>query len=61
MKEKSGMKSARMPQEHFEKTVNDISVANAKYASQSTMDNPEDLHKAATGLASFVKSHRMKY
>jgi len=61
MKESKSMKSATMPKEHFERTINDISVADTKYASKSTMDNPEDLHKAATGLASFVKSHRMKY
>ena len=61
MKEKSGMKSARMPQDHFEKAVNDISCCNAKYASESTMENPEDLKRSADGLANFVKSHRMKY
>ncbi len=61
MKEKSGMKSAKMPQDHFERNVNDIECCDLKYASQSTMENPEDLKKSADGLAKFVKTHQMKY
>ncbi len=61
MKEKSGMKGAIMPKQEFERNINDISCCDAKYASQSTMENPEDLKKSADALASFVKSHRMKY
>lgn len=60
MKEKK-MRSAKMPQAHFERDVNDPDSSNLKYASESTMDNPEDLKKAADGLAKFVRSHQMKY
>ena len=59
--DKKGMKSAKMPQGHFEKEVNDIECCDLKYASQSTMENPEDLKKSADSLAKFVKSHQMKY
>ena len=55
------MRSAKMPQGHFEKEVNDIECCDLKYASQSTMENPEDLKKSDDGLAKFVKSHQMKY
>lgn len=55
------MRSAKMPQAHFERDVNDPDSSNLKYASESTMDNPEDLKKAADGLAKFVRSHQMKY
>lgn len=55
------MKSAKMPQAHFERNINDVACCDLKYASQSTMENPEDLKKSADGLASFVKSHKMKY
>lgn len=60
MKDK-GMKSAILPKEHFERDVNDVACCDLKYASQSTMENPEDLKKSADGLANFVKSHKMKY
>lgn len=56
-----GMKSARMPQAHFEKNIKDVECCDLKYASKSTMENPEDLKKSADGLAKFVKSHQMKY
>lgn len=59
--DKKGMKSAKMPQAHFERNINDVACCDLKYASQSTMENPEDLKKSADGLASFVKSHKMKY
>lgn len=60
MKERK-MKGARMPQDHFEREVNDLDSSNMKYASESTMDNPQDLKKAADGLAKFAKNHQMKY
>lgn len=60
MKEK-GMKSATMPKDHWEKDVADVGMNNLKYASKSTMENPEDLKKSVDALSSFVKSHQMKY
>lgn len=58
---KNGMKSATMPKQEFERNVNDIQTSNLKYASKSTMGNPEDLKKSADALSNFVKKHQMKY
>jgi hypothetical protein len=60
MKEK-GMRSAIMPKAHFERNINDVECCDLKYASQSTMENPEDLKKSVDSLAKFVKTHQMKY
>lgn len=56
-----GMKSATMPKEQFERNLDDTKCCQAKYASKDSMNNPEELKKSVDDLASFVKSHRMKY
>lgn len=58
-KEKSGMKSATMPKEKFEKSYQMVDCCNLKYASE--MGAPEEYKKAADGLANYVKTHKMKY
>lgn len=60
MKEK-GMKSATLPKEHFEKTMDQLDVCGLKYASESTMENPQDLKRSNDALAGYVKTHKMKY
>ena len=55
------MKGNPLPKEHFEKKVADISCCNEKYASKSTMENPEDLKRSADALASYMKKNKMKY
>ena len=59
MKEKKGMKSATMPKEHFERHYDQLDCCNLKYASE--MGAPDELKKAADGLASYAKSHKMHY
>lgn len=60
MKEKGGMKSARMPKEHFERNEGEMGKeCKLKYATE--MGNPKDLDKNSAALANFVKSHKMKY
>lgn len=61
MKDIKGMKSPVMPKEHFERSMDQLDVCKEKYASRSTMENPEDLKRSADGLASYAKKHRMKY
>ncbi len=60
MKEKS--KGGGMPyfeRDHWEKKVDDTSVADGKYATE--MGNPEDLKRSVDSLASYVKKNKMKY
>ncbi len=59
MKANKGMKSARMPQQHFEKNMGDLPVCKEKYASE--FGNPDDLMKSAQGLVNFAKAKKMKY
>lgn len=61
MKEKSGMKSAHMPQEHWTKSPGEPSLGGTKYASKSTMENPEDLKESVNKLSGYIKKHKMKY
>ena len=57
---KSGMRSARMPMDHFEKDEGELNAtSNLKYAGE--FSNPQDLEKSTKDLASFVKKHQMKY
>lgn len=56
-----GMKGTRMPQEHSEKSMKDLEVCNEKYASRSTMENPEDLERSNNAIANYTKKHKMKY
>ena len=55
------MKSPTMPQEHFTEKAKQAPVCGEKYASRSTMENPEDLDKSTEGLASYVRKNKMKY
>ena len=50
-----------MPKEHFERNIDDLVGGDVKYASKSTMGNPEDLKKSADALAGYVKTNKMKY
>jgi hypothetical protein len=57
---KGGMRSARMPQDHFERNEGKLSAeSKLKYAGE--FSNPADLDKASEGLANYVKKHKMKY
>ena len=59
-KEKGGMRSATMPKQEFERKEGELGhTSKLKYATE--FGNPKDLDKANAGLASFVKSHKMKY
>lgn len=61
MKEhKSGMKSPRMPKDHFERDEGQLNpCCGEKYATE--MGNPADLDKNSKGLADYVKKNKMKY
>lgn len=59
MKEKKGMKSAKMPQEHFEKNMGDVPVSGLKYCGE--FSGPDDTMKATKGLADYAKKNKMKY
>ena len=49
-----------MPREKWEKGEGELShECKLKYAGE--FSNPEDLDKMTKGLASYVKSHQMKY
>lgn len=54
-----GKKGFPVPKEHKEQDMSNLSCANVKYAGE--FSNPEDLKKSVDGLASYVKSHKMKY
>lgn len=58
---KEGMKGTPMPKEHKEKSMKQIQCCNEKYASKSTMENPEDLLRSADALSTYVKKNKMKY
>jgi hypothetical protein len=60
MKEKGGMRSAKMPSEKFERNEGQLNpVCGLKYASE--FGNPQDLDKNTAGLANYVKKNKMKY
>lgn len=56
-----GMKGTPMPKDHSEKAMKQIATSNEKYASKSTMENPEDLLRSADALSTYVKKNKMKY
>ena len=51
----------QMPKEFSEKKMSSIYGCDEKYASKSTMENPEDLKRSADALANYVKKNKMKY
>ena len=56
-------KMAAMPEfheGHWEKKMEDVSLADGKYAS-SEMGNPEALKHASDGLAHYAKKHRAQH
>jgi hypothetical protein len=60
MKEKKGMRGAKMPSEHFEKDQGELGYeSKLKYASE--FGNPESLDKMTKGLADYAKKNKMKY
>lgn len=55
-------KKAAMPQfheGHWEKSLEDVSVANEKYTSE--FGQAEEYKKDVDALASYAKKHKMKY
>ena len=57
--DKSGMRSATMPKEHWEKDQSQVASCDEKYASE--FGNPQDLQRSGDALASYVKKNKMKY
>jgi hypothetical protein len=58
--EKGGMRSAKMPSEHFEKSEGELAhECKEKYATE--FGNPASLDKMTSGLANYAKKHKMKY
>lgn len=54
---KGGMRSPRMPGEHFEKSMDNLDSGNAKYASE--FGAAEEYAARNKGLVDYVKSHKM--
>ena len=54
-----GMRSAKMPQEHFEKKMSDIDAGHEKYASE--FGAPNELEHSKKALVAYAKKNRMKY
>ena len=54
-----GKKGFPVPNEPKEKDMSNLTSSNIKYAGE--FSNPEDLKRSADALASYVKSHKMKY
>lgn len=62
MADKGGRKSGNtMPKDNWEKDAGSVMTGGHKYASQSTMGNPEDLKESVNKLSGYVKKHQMKY
>lgn len=58
--EKGGMRSAKMPSEHFEKSEGEgTHECKEKYGTE--FGNPHSLDKMTEGLANYTKKHKMKY
>lgn len=45
--------------DHWQKKVDDIEVADERYASE--MNTEEEYRRSADGLANYAKKHKMKY
>lgn len=54
-------KGTPMPEKHMEKKMGQLDSSNLKYASESTMGNPEDLKRSNDALSSYVKKNKAKY
>jgi hypothetical protein len=62
MADKGGTKKGHvMPKEKWEKDAGSVMTGGHKYASESTMGNPEDLKESVNKLSGYLKSHKMKY
>lgn len=60
MKEKGGMRSAKMPSENKEVDQGKLGhTSNLKYATE--FGNPADMDRANKGLADYAKKKQMKY
>ena len=58
-KKEKGMRSAHMPNDHWQKSEGQLESGREKYASE--FGNPEDLKKSNDALVSYAKKHKMKY
>lgn len=58
-KSKSGMRSAKMPGEHWETNEPNLAVCREKYASE--FGNPQDLQRSNDALAAYARNNKMKY
>lgn len=62
MADKGGKKSGNtMPKDHWEKSQGEPMLGGGKYASESTMENPEQLKESVNKLSGYVKKHKMKH
>ena len=57
-KEKRGFRSARMPNEHFEKDMGMLNNGGTVYTTE--MGAPEELKKGNDALAKYLKSNKPK-
>ncbi len=55
----SGMRSATMPKDHWQKNESQVMSCDQKYASE--FGNPQDLQRSADALAAYVRKNKMKY
>ena len=55
-----GMRNAKMPRNEFERDEGQLNpCCGMKYATE--FGNPKSLDKMTSGLANYMKSHKMKY
>lgn len=60
MKEKKGIRSAKMPSNHNETAQGELGhESKLKYATE--FGNPQSLDKMTSGLANYAKKNKMKY
>ena len=62
MADKGGMKKGNtLPNGHWEKDQGSVMTGGSKYASKSTMENPQELKESVNKLSGYLKSHKMKH